>query len=227
MGDLLLWVPRRIESYLIDDLTGGYGYSHATVDTGEIDAPTGKPIMIEVTVGQTVARKFQDEYGPRAFVRIPLSQTGVDVEKFVACVQSKKSEPYDIWDALTLGEIVDPAKEVCSGLVADCLPERERQRMAWARRLGWVRGASASVHSKPGALRTRVFMSPNGLAEYYGAPQGRKAAGPDMAVQPRPVQVSLKKVAAAAARHPGWKVAAGVAALGLLALALAKCIRRG
>src|SRR5512144_465305 len=31
-GDLLLWVPRGIDSYLIDHLTGGYGYSHATVD---------------------------------------------------------------------------------------------------------------------------------------------------------------------------------------------------
>src|SRR5512136_531338 len=43
LGDLLLWVPRRIDSYLIDDLTGGYGYSHATIDAGEIDIPTSKP----------------------------------------------------------------------------------------------------------------------------------------------------------------------------------------
>jgi hypothetical protein len=123
-GDLLLWVPRRIDSYLIDDLTGGYGYSHATIDTGEIDLPTGKAVMVEVTIGQTVSRKFQDEYDQRAFVRVPISKTGVKVEQFVARVKSKMGEGYDDWGAITLGEIEDPAKEICSGLAADCLPQK-------------------------------------------------------------------------------------------------------
>ena len=39
VGDLLVWVPRHIESLIIDDLTGRYGYSHITVDTGEVDLP--------------------------------------------------------------------------------------------------------------------------------------------------------------------------------------------
>ncbi len=42
MGDLLLWVPRHIESFLIDDLTGRYGYSHVTVDPGRWMCPPGK-----------------------------------------------------------------------------------------------------------------------------------------------------------------------------------------
>ena len=95
LGDLLLWVPRRIDSYFIDDVTGGYGYSHTTVDTGEIDVPSGKPIMAEITIGQTVERKFQDHYGRRAYARVPLSAAGVDVRQFVDCVKSKMGEQYD------------------------------------------------------------------------------------------------------------------------------------
>src|SRR5512138_1521944 len=82
-GDLLLWVPRGIDSYLIDELTGGYGYSHATVDTGEIDLPTGKPVMAEITVGQTVRHKFQDQYGRRPYVRVPLRGAGVNVQDLI------------------------------------------------------------------------------------------------------------------------------------------------
>lgn len=220
LGDLLLWAPRQIDSYLIDDLTGGYGYSHATIDTGEIDIPTSKPVMLEITVGQMVTRKFQDEYEQRAFVRLPISKTGVNVEQFVACVKSKMGEQYDTWDALTLGEIEDPAKEVCSGLAADCLPEKERKRIAWAKRLGLLRRASVSVHSIPGALKTKEFISPNGFAEYYGAPQGRKISGPDITVQPQPVEISMQSVVAAAVRHQGWKLAAGVFASALLVFIL-------
>jgi hypothetical protein len=210
MGDLLLWVPRHINSYLIDDLTGSYGYSHSSVDTGEIDEPTHKPVMVEVTVGEAVSRKFQDQFGDRAFVRIPLSKTGVNVEQFVECVKSKLGEPYDNLEAITLGEIDEPAKQVCSGLAADCLPEKVRERIAWARRLGLLHRAAVSVHSSPGAGKTREFISPNGFAEYYGAPKGKELAGPDIAIRPRPINVNWKNTAKAARRHYGWPVAAGV-----------------
>jgi len=210
LGDLLLWVPRSIESYLIDDLTGGYGYSHITIDTGEIDIPSGKPVMIEITTGQTVARKFQDEYDKRPFVRVPIANTAVDVEQFVECIKSKMGEQYDTWDALTLGEIEDPAKEVCSGLAADCLPDKDRQRIGWAKSLGLLRRASVSVHSIPGALKSKEFISPNGFAEYYGAPQGRKITRPDITTQPQPVEISFKSVAVTAVRRQGWKLAVGL-----------------
>ncbi len=219
-GDLLLWVPRRIDSYLIDDLTGGYGYSHATIDTGEIDLPTGKAVMAEITIGQTVSRKFQDEYDQRAFVRVPILKTGVKVEQFVACVKSKMGEGYDDWGAITLGEIKDPAKEICSGLVADCLPQKERKRIAWAKRLGRLRSASVSVHSKPFALKTKEFISPNGFAEYYGIPKGRKITRPDTTIQPRPVKISVVAVAVATAHWRGWRIAAGVFAIVLLVFML-------
>src|SRR4051812_2232466 len=45
--DLLVFVPRTLEAHLIDEATGHYGYSHIAIDTGEIDRPTGKRVMIE------------------------------------------------------------------------------------------------------------------------------------------------------------------------------------
>ncbi len=191
LGDLLLWVPRHIESFIIDDLTGRYGYSHITVDTGEVDMPTGKPVMIEVTIGQVVERKFQDEYGDRACARIPLSKTGVDVEAFVACVKSRLGEAYDNLEALTLGEIDDPAKQMCSGLASDCLPETVRQDFARARRLGLLGRAVVSDHSRPNAPVTKIFISPNGFAQYYGAPKGEKLGKAGFLVDPRPVTYNL------------------------------------
>lgn len=215
LGDILLWVPRKIDSVLVDDLTGGHGYSHTTIDTGEIDLPTRKPVMAEVTVGETVARKFQDQYGQRPFIRIPLKNTGVNVNQFVACVISKIGEPYDNWEAISLGRIQDPSKEVCSGLAADCMPENERSRIAWARRLGLLHPRSVSVHSRPNAEKTEEFVSPNGFAEYYGAPKGKTVTQPDVTVLPNIPNSSIRNLATAATRRHGWKffLAAGASIL--------------
>ncbi len=215
-GDLLVWVPRRINSYLIDDLTGGYGYSHTTVDLGETDVPTGKPVMAEITVGQTVMHKFIDEYGERAYVRIPLARAGVNVQKLTDCVKSKMGEQYDTWDALTLGEITDPAKEVCSGLVADCLPEDEVREIARAKRLGLLHRGSVSIHSKLDAPKVRAFVSPNGFAEYYGAPRGSKITKPNTLVEPKPVDATVGSMAQAAARRHGWEAAGALVGFVLL-----------
>lgn len=220
LGDLLLWVPRGIDSFLIDEMTGGYGYSHCTVDTGEIDLPTYKPVMVEITIGQKVARKFQDEYDQRPFIRVPISKVGVDVEAFVERVKSKLGEQYDTLGALTLGEIENPAKEVCSRVAADCLPEAERQRIARAKKLRLLRSTSVNVYSKLDGSKTREFISPNGFAEYYGAPKGRKISGPDFTIELKPVEISLMSVAAGSTYHRGWKLAAGAFAILLLAFLL-------
>ena len=45
---LLIFVPRSTISALINDMTGGYGYSHLAVDCGEVDIPTGKRVMVEI-----------------------------------------------------------------------------------------------------------------------------------------------------------------------------------
>ena len=202
MGDLLIWVPLKIDSFIIDDVTGGFGYSHVTVDTGEVDLPTGKPVMVEITIKQVVERKFQDEYSGRPYVRIPLSKTGMDVDAFVAKVKSRMGEQYDYIDALTLGEIHDPAKEMCSSLASDCLPEAVQREIAKARRLGLLRLTSVSVHSPSKAPKVKVFISPNGFAQYYGAPKGKKLHSPDFWVEPRPVDTTVKGVML---KH-AWKV---------------------
>jgi hypothetical protein len=212
MGDLLLWVPRLINSFIIDDLTGGFGYSHTSVDTGEVDLPTGKSVMVEVTAGQAVERKFQDEYPGRAYARIPLSKTGLDAAAFAACVLSKLGEPYDNVEALTLGEIDNPAEQVCSGLASECLPETVQREIAKARRLVLLRRASVSVHSRFNASKTKVFISPNGFAQYYGAPKGHKLHEIDFLVEPSPVDISMKGVV----RKHGWKAVLVLGAAGVL-----------
>jgi hypothetical protein len=216
-GDLLLFVPRHIESFIIDDLTGRFGYSHVTVDTGEVDLPTGKAVMVEVTTGQTVQRKFQDEYPGRPYVRIPLSKTGVDGQAFVTCVLSKLGEPYGDLEALTLGEIDDPAKQVCSSVAAECLPETVQREIAKAKRLGLLHHMSVSVHSHPWAPVTDVFISPNGFAEYYGAPKGHEVRRPETLVEPHPQDTSIKGVARKHGPKALWiLVAAALTASALL-----------
>ena len=208
IGDLLLWVPRRMESYLIDDLTSGYGYSHSTIDTGEIDIPTQKPVMVEILQGETVMRKFQDQYGQRPYVRVPISETGVNTEQFIDCVKSKIGEPYDNLEIITLGKIQHPDKEVCSGLVSDCLPMEELQRIAWAKKKGLFRKGSIIVNSKPGQTQLKESITPNGLAQYYGAPKGIKLNGPDILLKPHPIECS--KII-----HRRWKLTAGILGCGM------------
>lgn len=213
IGDLLLWVPRRIDSYVIDDMTGGYGYSHVTIDSGEIEITTGKPVMLESTIGP-VNRKYLDEYGSRSYARVPISKIGVNVEKFVECVKSKIGEQYDYLDALTLGEIKNPAREICSGLAADCLPEDERQRIGRAKKMGFLHGDTVIVHAKSVATMTKLFVSANGFAEYYGAPVGKKISKPDTLVIPKPVEESsIKRFSPEKAHYLNWILAVGVGAV--------------
>jgi hypothetical protein len=219
-GDLLLWVPRGIDSYLIDELTGGYGYSHATIDVGEDDVSTGKPVMAEITVNQTVSHKYLVEYGHRPYVRIGLSRAGVDVQALAQCVESKMGEKYDALEALTLGEVQDPAKEVCSGLIADCLPPDELRRIARAARMGLLHRRSVSVHTRADAPRLRAFVSPNGLAEYYGAPRGSTVQHPETVVCPRPADASVMNAARLAARRHGWKAATALIVMAAIVIAV-------
>lgn len=210
-GDLLIWVPRRFDSYLIDDITGQYGYSHVSIDCGEINVPNGKPVMIESTVGQTVKNAYQDTYGPRTHVRIPLAKAGIDPEQFCSCVQSKIGEAYDPLEALTLGEIDDPAKQVCSNLAAVCLPDEVRRDISRARQLGLVRRSAVSVHSKPSDHNLREFISPNGFAQYFGAPKGKKIRNKEeVYVNPRPVTSTSEPFI----RHYGWRAVVLLAVLG-------------
>ena len=86
-ADLLLFVPRNNIGRTIDDLTGRYGYSHLAIDCGEIDVPTGRRVMIESTVAPGVHYAFLEEYGERPYIRIPLQNTGMDVQEFMLVPQ--------------------------------------------------------------------------------------------------------------------------------------------
>ena len=128
---LLLFIPRSLESRLIDDLSGRYGYSHLTVDVGEIDTPTGKPVMTESMPNTRVHRSFQDEYGPRPFLRIPinawLARFGMTPGEFRACVQNKLGEAYDVVEVLTWGADSRPRSPGMQR-PGGCVPARRHAR---------------------------------------------------------------------------------------------------
>ena len=181
---LLIFVPRNAVSSLINIATGGYGYSHLAVDCGEVDIPTGKRVMIEATVGQRVHTSFQDEYGDRKFVRIPLEKAGVNLVEFCNCIHSKLGEKYDDEEALTFGLIHNPARQICSDLATVCLPDKIRARIAHSYRSGQIHALSA-MRLFEGPHRTfRLFVSPNGFAEFFGAPKGDKLNCADQMVEP-------------------------------------------
>ncbi len=182
-GDLLLFVPRNEVSRTINDFTGRYGYSHLAIDCGEVDASSGRRVMIEATVGAGVHYSFQDEYGPRPFVRLPLRNVGVDVQKFCECVHTHLGEKFDDLEAITLGILDNPARQICSDLATVCLPEEMREEIARYHRQAVIHPLSAVKDEIPGP-GFRLFMSPNAFAEFLGAPHGRELEGPDQLAEP-------------------------------------------
>ena len=181
---LLIFVPRNAVSALINDATGGYGYSHLAVDCGEVDLPSGKRVMIEATYGQGVHNSFQDEYGKRKFVRIPLEKTGVNAREFFDCIHSKLGEKFDYEEALTIGLIHDPAKQICSDLATVCLPDMIRANIASYHEAGHLHALSAVRLPGDSNKSFHLFVTPNGFAEYFGAPKGMELAGPDQLSEP-------------------------------------------
>lgn len=179
-GSLLIFVPRNAVSTLINDMTGGYGYSHLAVDCGEIDFPSGKRVMVESTFGLGVHNSFQDEYGERKFVRIPLEKAGVNAVEFCDCIRSKLGEKFDDEEALTLGLLHNPAKQMCSDLATVCLPEAMRTDIARYQRTGFLYSLSAGGSNKI----FHLFVTPNGFAEYFGAPRGGQLEGPNQLSEP-------------------------------------------
>ena len=184
-GDLLIFVPRNLKSRLIDRMTGSYGYSHLAVDCGEIDQPTGRRVMIEATMSDVVHYAYQDEYGERSFVRIPLKKTGVNVQQFCECVRSRLGEKFGNMEALTLGILDNPARQICSDLATNCLPDEMRTEFVQCHRAAVIHPLSAVLHEKSATI-LRLFISPNGFVEYFGAPRGKDLEGPDQLVEPQP-----------------------------------------
>jgi hypothetical protein len=199
LGDLLLFVPRNEIGRTISSLTGRYGYSHLAVDCGEVDQRTDRPVMIEATVGPGVHYAFQDEYGERPSARVPLWKTGLDVEQFCECIHSRVGEKFDNLEAITLGIIDNPARQICSDLVTVCLPETMRQEIARLHRKAVIHPLSAVRKEKDGT-RFRLFMSPNGFAEFLGIPPGKEINRPD-----QPVELHLQDGKGAGLWEKLWK----------------------
>ena len=182
-GDLLLFVPRNEIGRTISSLTGRYGYSHLAIDPGEIDERTGRRVMIEATVGHGVHYAFQNEYGERPFARVPLWKTGLDVRGFCQCVRARVGEKFDDLEAITLGILDNPARQICSDLATVCLPEDMRAEIARCHRQAVIHPLAAVRDEKPGS-GMRLFMSPNGFAEFLGIPKGKEIERPDQLVEP-------------------------------------------
>lgn len=182
-GDLLLFVPRNEVSRTINSLTGRYGYSHLAVDCGEVDVHTGRRVMIEATMGFGVHYAFQDEYGKRPFVRLPLRDVGVDVEAFCDCVHGKVGERFDNLEAITLGILDNPARQICSDLATVCLPQEMREKIARFHKRAVLHPLSVARDQIRGT-GPRLFMSPNGFGEFLHAPRGRDLERPNHLVHP-------------------------------------------
>jgi hypothetical protein len=184
-ADLLLFVPRNQIGRTIDDLTGRYGYSHLAIDCGEVDLPTGRRVMIESTVAPGVHYAFLKEYGERPYARIPLENTGIDVQQFCQCVQSKVGERFNDLEVISLGLLDNPARQICSDVATVCLPEKTRQMIVRCHDGRVLHPLSVARHAMVG-LETRLFVSPNGYAEFFDIPRGQTIHAPDQPVEPHP-----------------------------------------
>lgn len=162
---------------IIDRLTGGYGYSHVAIDCCEIEQETGKRLMIEAT-GSGVERSYQDRYGDRRVERIVLNIDNCD--DFCNSVKAKIGQSYDITEAITMGLIDSDNAQICSGLAKNGLIDAGSTIIEEIlRRKDQMTPGSVIDHGNG-----RVFISPNGFAEYFGAPRlGTTGGGnliPDM-----------------------------------------------
>lgn len=214
---LINYVPRDIQSRLIDNTTGKYGYSHTTIDVGDIDVPTGKRTMIGATPFHVVHRDFLDAYGDREFVRIPLAPAGIDVKKFSECIRSKLGEKYGYMEALTWDEVDDPARQICSDLAANCLPEEIREDIARQYEKGKLRKHSVSIHPRQdGSLG--LFVSPNAFSLYFGAPRGEDLTHKDQLSVPKRI-LAGNQVKPTAGRRKAFLPAGVILSSGIIGLA--------
>ena len=222
-GSLLLFVPRNVYGTIIDLMTGRYGYSHLAIDCGEVDIASGKRVMIEVTVAKGVHNSFQDEYGDRKFARVPLKKAGVEVSEFCDCIRAKLGEEYDGAEALTRGLFHNPAKQICNDLATVCLPDEMRIDIARHHRAGLIHPLSAVRIFGNLKRKFRLFVSPNGFAEYFGAPKGLELSTTDQLSEP----VATIQSGTSRRFTRNWKLAAAISiSLGLAWLFFRRTRRR-
>jgi hypothetical protein len=190
---LLIFVPRNAVSTLLNDMTGGYGYSHLAVDCGELDIPSGKRVMIESTFSLGVHNSFQDEYGERKFVRMPLEKTAINTSEFCDCVRSKLGEKFDQEEILTIGLLHNPTEQICSDLATVCLPEALRRDIDRYQRAGFLYRLSSMWPCKTPNKIFHVFVT---LRTPYTCPAVRSSAwGRDGGFSPKRATCAVSNAA--------------------------------
>lgn len=163
---MLFFVPEGWMAKFSNAATGGYGYTHLAIDCCEVDTKTGKRVMIEATAQHGVSRSFQDAYGARRFIPIPLKPQGIDCEEFCDRIKSKLGQKYDFTEALSKGLIDNPVEQMCSSLAKNCLPRSLIDDMVNKAKEGKLRKKSIVDYGSG-----KIFVSPNAFAEYFGVPR--------------------------------------------------------
>lgn len=92
-------------------------------------------------------------------------------------------DKFDNLEAITLGILDNPARQICSDLATNCLPEDIHDEIALCHRRAVIHPLAAVRDERPG-LRIRLFMSPNGFAEFFGVPPGWQIREPNQVIEP-------------------------------------------
>lgn len=141
-------------SRLIDQLTGGLGFSHVAVDACEVDA-AGVPLVIDCRPGMGVSRRpLSEATEGRGVVRARLPL--VEGRELYGCLRGRVGLGFDGVGLVRSTAIGGGL--VCSGLVWECLPARLRARIP-------------APADRP--------VAPNDFARAWGARPG----GPDIEVR--------------------------------------------
>lgn len=150
-GSVIFIAPDRSrpEQVLLDDATGGYGYSHVVVDDCEL-GPDGEPLLWDCHAGEGVRRAPWSRYDGRFKTHYELDAQEAAAAR--AALRALEGQPY------SLGSPLDGEGMTCAGLVYAALPDELRARIDETP----VRGALE--HINPDAL------TPNRIAEALGVP---------------------------------------------------------
>lgn len=116
---VLLFEPDD-SSRVIDEITGGYGFSHVALDGCEVDEQ-GRPLLIDCQPGIGVARVLADSYDGRGRARVwmPLCEG----RELYGCVRGRVGQPYDLLGLVWPSEGLESGL-ICSQLIYECLPQR-------------------------------------------------------------------------------------------------------
>lgn len=146
---LLFFEPWTDAGRLIDEATGGLGYSHVAVDACE--QHDGEPMIFDCQVGEGVTRSPRARYHGRGVRTVTLaSSEGAELR---ACLAAKVGKPYELGGLFGLG---GEEAITCANAVASCLPQRLRELVRGTPARGW----SAAMNPD--------LMSANRIAEAFG-----------------------------------------------------------